>query len=69
MFRCVLERETRWFLNKSAIFFSSKVTREKKTVHLKIAISFTLTRPEGVKILPKKVNLGTIGLGTSQGFI
>ena len=41
----------------------------RKTVNLKIAIFFSLTRPGGVKIWPKEVNSGTIGLGTSQGFV
>ena len=41
----------------------------RKTVNPEIAIFFSLTRPGGVKILPKEVNSGTIGLGTSQGFV
>ena len=32
-------------------------------------IYFSLTRPGRVKIWPKEVNLGTIGLRTSQGFV
>ena len=30
---------------------------------------FTLNRPGGVKIWPKEVRLGTVGLRTSQGFV
>ena len=68
MFWCVLERETRWCLNKSPIFLSSKVIRENPYI-IKIAIFFTLTRPGGVKIWPKEVNSGTVRLRTSQGFV
>ena len=68
LLRCVLTRETRWCLNYSAIFLSSKVICEK-TVNPQIAIFFSLTRPGGVKIWPKKVNSGTIGLRTFQGFV
>ena len=55
MFQYILEREARWCLNEFASFLSSEVIREK-TVHFKIAIFFTLTRPAGVKILTKEVN-------------
>ena len=71
IFQCNLTRETRWRLNYSAIFLSSKVICENKTVNLKIAIFFSLTRPGGggVKIWPKEVNSGTTGLRTSQGVV
>ena len=68
MFRCVLKRETRWCLNYSALFLSLKVIC-KKNVNTQIAILFSLTRPGGVKIWPKEVNSGIIGLTTSQGFV
>ena len=54
MLRCVLKRETRWCLNYSAIILSSKVICEK-TVNPQIF--FTLTRPGGVNIWPKKGQL------------
>ena len=41
----------------------------KKTVNLKIAIFFSLTRPGGVRIWPKEVKSGTIRLSTSEGFV
>ena len=70
MFRCVLKRETKhdgaWIIPLS--FLVSKLFA-KKTIILEIAIFFCLTRPGGVKIWPKEVNLGTIGLRTSQGFV
>ena len=41
----------------------------KKAVHPHITIYFTLTRSGGVKIWPKEINSGIIGLRTSQGFV
>ena len=51
----------------SAFFLSGKLFA--KTVHIKIVIFFTLTRPGEVKIRPKEVNSGTAGLRTSQEFV
>ena len=67
MFRYLLKRETRWCLNYSAVFLSSKVICEKR--YILIWLIFILTRPGGVNIWPKKVNSGTIGPRTFQGFV
>ena len=59
MFRCVLKRETRWSLNYSAIFLSSKVICENGNSWNRYLFFFDPTWR--VNICPEEVNSDTIG--------